>query len=155
MRPISATAFALGCITLAGCSIKQTVTPVAFSGDQAPQICLIPAEGLRAGFNATYTAQLRSKGFETREMPPGTPPASCALATTYIGQWSWDMALYMSYADIQVFENGRRVGQALYDSTSGGARMGKFINAQAKIIEMTNQLFPDASYGTTQATNFP
>lgn len=155
MRPISATAFALACITLAGCSIKQTVTPVAFSGAQAPQICLIPAEGLRAGFNAAYTAQLRSKGFETRELPPGTPPASCALATTYIGQWSWDMALYMSYADIQVFENGRRVGQALYDSTSGGARMGKFIDAQAKIIEMTNQLFPDASYGTTQATNSP
>ncbi len=58
----------------------------------------------------------------------------------------------MSYADIQVFENGRQVGQAHYDSTSGGARMGKFINAENKIIEMTNQLFPAASYGSTQAS---
>ena len=39
---------------------------------------------------------------------------------------------------------------ALYDSTSGGARMGKFIDAQNKIIEMTNQLFPEVVYGTTR-----
>jgi hypothetical protein len=112
---------------------------------------MIPAAGLREGFNTTYTAQLRSKGFQTRELPPGSPPANCALSTTYIGTWSWDLALYMSFADIQVFENGRRIGQALYDSTSGGARMGKFIDAQRKIIEMTNQLFPNADYSITQA----
>ena len=155
MRLTSATAFAFACITLSGCSIKQTVTPVALSAARSPEICMIPAEGLRAGFNTTYTAQLRSKGFQTRELPPGTTPGSCALSTTYIGQWSWDLALYMSYADIQVFENGRQVGQALYDSTSGGARMGKFIDAQSKIIEMTNQLFPNPSYATTRATNAP
>ncbi|MBF6031113.1 hypothetical protein ICY20_25505 [Pseudomonas sp. P115] len=155
MRLTMAPALLLTALALTGCSIKQTVTPVTFTSAPAPQICMIPAEGLRAGFNTTYTAQLRSKGFQTRELPPGTPPASCALATTYIGQWSWDMALYMSYADIQVFENGRRIGQALYDSTSGGARMGKFIDAQSKIIEMTDQLFPNASYGTPQVSQFP
>ncbi|MFL1415651.1 Sbal_3080 family lipoprotein [Pseudomonas fildesensis] len=155
MRPMLAPAFVLTALALSGCSITQTVTPVSFAATQSPEICMIPAEGLRAGFNTTYTAQLRSKGFQTRELPPGSPPASCALATTYIGKWSWDMALYMSYADIQVFENGRQVGQAQYDSTSGGARMGKFIDAQSKIIEMTQQLFPNASYGTTQATNVP
>lgn len=155
MRLIIAPACMLTVLTLAGCSIKQTVTPVALSGAQGPEICMIPAEGLRTGFNTTYTAQLRNKGFQTRELQPGSPPSSCALSTTYIGQWSWDMALYMSYADIQVFENGRQVGQALYDSTSGGARMGKFIDAQSKIIEMTHQLFPNASYGPGLATNAP
>ena len=155
MRLTITPVFMLTALTLSGCSIKQTVTPVTFSGAQAPEICMIPAEGLRAGFNTTYTAQLRSKGFQTRELRPGSPPSSCALSTTYIGQWSWDMALYMSYADIQVFENGRQVGKALYDSTSGGARMGKFIDAESKIIEMTNQLFPNASYGTKQPTNAP
>ena len=152
MRPLLVPAFMLTALALSGCSIKQTVTPVALSPAQSPEICMIPAEGLRAGFNTTYTAQLRSKGFQTRQLPPGSPPASCALSTTYIGQWSWDLALYMSYADIQVFENGRQVGQAHYDSTSGGARMGKFINAENKIIEMTNQLFPAASYGSTETS---
>ncbi|MBJ2216528.1 hypothetical protein HU730_022460 [Pseudomonas sp. SWRI22] len=157
MRRITALAFVLACSALTGCSITQTVTPVPASTVHSPEICMIPAAGLREGFNTTYTAQLRSKGFQTRELPPGTPPANCALSTTYIGTWSWDMALYMSFADIQVFENGRRIGQALYDSTSGGARMGKFIDAQSKIIEMTNQLFPHTDYGKTagQANRLP
>lgn len=157
MRRITALAFVLACSALTGCSITQTVTPVPSSTVHSPEICMIPAAGLREGFNTTYTAQLRSKGFQTRELPPGTPPANCALSTTYIGTWSWDMALYMSFADIQVFENGRRIGQALYDSTSGGARMGKFIDAQSKIIEMTNQLFPHTDYGKTagQANRLP
>lgn len=155
MRLRTVPAFAVICLALTGCSIKQTVTPVALPSTHSPEICTIPAEGLREGFNTTYTDQLRSKGFRTRQLPPGSPPASCALSTTYIGKWSWDMALYMSFADIQVFEDGRNVGQALYDSTSGGARIAKFIDAQSKIIEMTDQLFPNASYGIDRATNAP
>ncbi|MBK5478175.1 hypothetical protein JFU04_19000 [Pseudomonas sp. TH21] len=155
MRPLSASAVVLTALFLSGCSITQTVTPVALSPAQSAEICMIPAAGLRSGFNSTYTAQLRSKGFQTRELPPGSPPASCALSTTYIGTWSWDFALYMTFADIQVFENGHRIGQALYDATWGGGRPDKFISAQNKIIEMTNQLFPAASYANPQATHFP
>ncbi|WP_248749145.1 Sbal_3080 family lipoprotein [Pseudomonas sp. MWU15-20650] len=150
MHRVTVIAFVLACSALTGCSITQTVTPVPSSTVHSPEICMIPAAGLREGFNTTYTAQLRSKGFQTRELPPGSPPANCALSTTYIGTWSWDLALYMSFADIQVFENGRQIGQALYDSTSGGARMGKFIDAHSKIIEMTNQLFPNTDYTLTQ-----
>ena len=150
MHRLPALALALAGAALSGCSITQTVTPVAFSTPPSDEICMIPVEGLRAGFNATYTAQLRSKGFKTRELPPNTPPSVCALSTTYLAKWSWTFGLYMSLADIQVFENGHRVGQALYDSTSGGARLGKFINAQRKIIQMTNQLFPNPTYATSR-----
>jgi hypothetical protein len=137
-------------LLISGCSIKQTVTPAALSIEQPQEICLIPAEGLRAGFNATYTTELKNKGFHTRELPAGSPPSVCALSTTYIGEWSWDLALYMTYANIQVFENGRRVGQAEYDANWGGGRPDKFINAQNKIIEMTQQLFPKPFYGTSK-----
>ena len=37
-----------------GCSIKQTVTPAELSSEMTPEICLIPAEGLREGFNTAY-----------------------------------------------------------------------------------------------------
>jgi hypothetical protein len=149
MRITFIPALALITLSMTGCSIKQTVTPATLPADQPPEICLIPAEGLRTGFNTTYTAQLKSKGFQTRELPPGTPPSSCALSTTYIGKWSWDLALYMVYADIQVFENGRRIGQAEYDATWGDGRPDKFIDAQNKIIELTNQLFPNPVYRAT------
>lgn len=35
---------------MTGCSIKQTVTPANLSAELAPEICTIPAVGLRAGF---------------------------------------------------------------------------------------------------------
>lgn len=133
-------------LAMSGCSIKQNVAPAALSADPPPEICLIPAQGLRAGFNTVYTAQLRSKGFQTRELPPGSAPDTCPLSTTYIGNWAWDLALYMYFADIRVYENGRQVGQAQYDASWGGGRLDKFIDAQNKITELTNQLFPNASY---------
>ncbi|KPW40614.1 Lipoprotein [Pseudomonas coronafaciens pv. atropurpurea] len=131
-----------------GCSIKQTITPVELSSNLAPDICMIPAEGLREGFNTTYVRLLTEKGFNTRQLPPGSSPSSCPLTTTYIGTWSWDMAIYMSYADIRVYQFGQQVGQAEYDSRWGGGRViDKFIIAEKKITEMTNQLFPKGAAG--------
>ena len=113
-------------------SSKQ-VTPAELSSEMTPEICLIPAEGLREGFNTTYENLLKSKGFHTRQMPPGSALSSCPLSTTYIGTWSWDLAIYMSYADIRVYQYGQQVGQAEYDSRWGGGRvLDKFINAEKK-----------------------
>lgn len=150
-----------GCSVLAalamvsGCSIKQTVTPAVMSSEISPEICLIPAEGLREGFNTTYDTQLKKKGFHTRQIPSGSSPSSCRLSTTYIGTWSWDLALYMSYADIRVFEDGKQVGHAEYDSRYGGGRViDKFVNAEKKITEMTDLLFPEGAAGLKGAQAF-
>jgi len=139
-------------VLASGCSIKQVVEPAMLSANTSPEICLIPAEGLREGFNTTYTAQLQKKGFQTRQLSPGSNPSSCHLSTTYIGTWSWDLALYMSYADIRVFEDGKQIGRAEYDSRYGGGRViDKFINAEKKITEMTDLLFPAGANGVKRA----
>lgn len=131
-----------------GCSITQTVTPAALSSDLSPEICMIPADGLREGFNTTYVRVLTEKGFHTRQIASGSSPSSCPLTTTYVGTWSWDMALYMSYADIRVYQYGKQIGQAEYDSRRGGGRViDKFIDAEKKITEMVNQLFPGGAAG--------
>ncbi|HAQ25488.1 MAG TPA: hypothetical protein DCQ80_05900 [Pseudomonas sp.] len=129
-------------LVISGCSIKQNVTPATLSAELAPEICMIPAPNLRAGFTTAYQASLAEKGFNTRLMAPGSSPGRCALATTYIGNWGWDLALYMKYADIRVYEKGRQVGQAEYDARWGGGRLDKFISAENKIAELTDQLFP-------------
>lgn len=79
---------------LYNCSIKQTVTPAEFA--PAPEICLIPAEGLREGFNTTYTNLLKTKGFQIRQLASNSLPSACSLSTTYVGTWNWDLLLYMS-----------------------------------------------------------
>lgn len=131
----------------AGCSIKQTVTPAEMSAELMPEICMIPAIGLRAGFNVTYQQQLTAKGFKTRQLAPGSSPNRCPLSTTYTGSWGWDLALYMKYADIRVYESGRQVGQAEYDARWGSGRPDKFISAENKIAELTHQLFPSGAAG--------
>lgn len=137
----------LAALSATGCSIKQAVTPAELSAELAPEICTIPAIGLRAGFNTTYQQLLMEKGFRTRQLAPGSNPNRCPLSTTYTGSWGWDLALYMKYADIRVYQHGRQVGQAEYDARWGGGRPDKFISAENKIAELTHQLFPAGASG--------
>lgn len=136
---------------LSGCSIKQQVDPAELAATLAPDICLIPGNGVRDGFTNAYSDALRDKGFSVRTLHMGASPSRCPLSTTYTGNWRWDFALYMSYADIRVFEGGRQVGKAVYDARSGGGRPDKFISAESKIIELTDQLFPAGTSGLGQA----
>lgn len=139
MRLLLAT-FAL--LALCGCSIKQNVTPATLVTPASNEICMIPAQGLREGFHNAYREQLQQKGFVIVEKAPGSSTSSCALATAYTANWAWDLAMYMVYADIRVFQNGRQVGHANYDAKMGGGRLDKFIDAENKIAELTHQLFP-------------
>lgn len=132
-------------LVLAGCSIKQNVTPARFEASQAPQICMIPAKGLRQSFHEAYKAQLERKGFEVIEKPSASSPGICPLSTQYTANWNWDLAMYMSYADIRVFQQGAQIGHANYDAKWGGGRLDKFIDADRKIAELTDQLFPNGA----------
>lgn len=67
--------------------------------------------------------------------------AASAAPSTYTANWRWDLALYMAFADLRIFTNGKQAGQATYDSLSGGANMSKFIKADEKIGELVDQLF--------------
>jgi hypothetical protein len=50
--------------------------------------------------------------------------------------------MYMSYADIKAYNGGKVIGEANYDATRGGMNTGKFIDADKKIRELVDRLFP-------------
>ena len=125
---------------LAGCAIQQTVTPVARV--EGRQICIISNPAVRAGFVQAYERSLVNKGYTVRQLPPAAATSDCPVTSTYTANWRWDLAMYMAYAEIKVFSNGRAIGEAKYDSLRGGANMNKFISAESKIDELVNQLFP-------------
>jgi hypothetical protein len=61
-----------------------------------------------------------------------------------MGRWKWDVALYMALAEIKIFRNGEKVGEAIYDSRKGsfaGGGFKKFIKGEEKIYELVNLLF--------------
>jgi hypothetical protein len=125
---------------LSGCAIHQTVKPVEhFSGKE---VCIIENPSVRAGFLESYKRALSVKGYLARQLPPSALITECDITSTYNAIWRWDLALYMTYAEIKVYSRGKTIGEAKYDSQRGGANMGKFIDAKKKIDELVNQLFP-------------
>jgi len=136
------TAIIAGLFALSGC-ISQTIDPVKINPTLTPEICMIAkTKKVRQGFTDTYRAALQEKGFTVKQLPPASNPSDCHLSTQYMARWKWDLALYMSYAEITVYEDGRPAGKALYDARKAGLALTKFISAEDKIRELVNALFP-------------
>lgn len=125
---------------ISGCAIHQTVSPVADLNES--QICVIDNPSVKVGFIEAYKRALIAKGYAVRQLPSSASITECRITSTYSASWRWDLALYMAYAEIKVYNHGKPIGEAKYDSQRGGANMGKFIDAEKKIVELTNQLFP-------------
>jgi hypothetical protein len=128
-------------IVFVGCAIHQRVEPVPRL--ESREICIVNNPNVREGFLAAYQGALTAKGLRPKVLDQSALPDACPLTSTYTANWRWDLALYMAFADIAVYSNGKKVGQAVYDSLGGGGNLGKFINAEEKIKELVEQLFPN------------
>ncbi len=92
---------------------------------------------------------LGAKGYQVRQLPASASLVQCPITSTstYTANWRWDLATYMALAEIKVYNQGKPVGEAKYDAMHGGGNMGKFIDADKKINELVNQLFPGGAGG--------
>ena len=129
--------------SLSGCAITQSVKPVNTA--DISEVCIVQNPPVRAGFLQTYVRLLGTKGYKVTQLPPGSTSSACPVVSTYMGLWSWDLALYLSFAEITVFRNGSEEGKAVYDSRGGGANMNKFVKGEEKITELVNALFPGSA----------
>lgn len=123
---------------LTACSITQNVEPAQLVSQQP--LCIIENPNVRQGFLNEYAAALTDKGIPHQIVNARTVPASCEWTSTYTASWTWDLALYMSYAEIKVFHRGQLDGEAIYDSRRGGGNLSKFIDAEEKVRELVNEL---------------
>ncbi len=131
---------ALVLLALTGCSINQTVKPVEqFAGKE---ICIVENTAVRESFLSAYKKALDGKGFITRKVTAESVGNSCPIVSTYSANWRWDLAMYLAYAEIKVYNNGQPSGEAIYDAMGGGGNPGKFISADNKVTELVAQLFP-------------
>ena len=127
-------------LLLGACAIHQKVQPVAqFS---AQEICVIENTAVRASFLEAYQRALAAQGYTVRRLGSSASVNDCSVTSTYSASWRWDLALYMAYADLKNYHQGVLAGSANYDAMRGGGNMGKFIDADQKITELTQQLLP-------------
>ena len=125
---------------LTGCAILQSVEPVR-EIDQK-YICIIENAKVREGFLKAYAEALVNRGFEVRVLDGTASVSDCPITSSYTAEWNWDLAIYMSYANIQIYEYGELVGEVVYSSKRGGGNLGKFVDAESKIKELVYELFP-------------
>ncbi|NHZ96991.1 Sbal_3080 family lipoprotein [Massilia sp. CCM 8734] len=133
----------LALFALSGCAIHQTVKPVERLDSKT--VCIVQNGNVRATFLDAFERALSNKGYEVRRLDSDASLIACPVTSTYTASWRWDLAMYMSYADIVVYKNGKPSGKATYDATRGGGNMGKFIGAEKKITELVDQLFPSTA----------
>jgi hypothetical protein len=138
--PVLAACFAAFASFLSGCAIYQKVTPVERFEEK--QVCIIENAAVRVGFIEAYKRALIDKGYAVKQLPTASAITECTITSTYTANWQWDLALYMAYAEIKVFKDGKPIGEAKYDARGGAGNPDKFIAAEKKIAELVNLLFP-------------
>ncbi|ASJ95382.1 Sbal_3080 family lipoprotein [Shewanella marisflavi] len=120
------------------CSIKQRIDPVQVG--RSDEVCIQKNPDVRQGFLAEVEKVLTEKQIKYRVLEQLDAAQQCEWTATYTANWAWDLALYMVYAEIKVFHQGRLDGEAIYDARRGGANMNKFIDAEPKIRELIEEL---------------
>jgi len=123
---------------ISGCAINQQVERAELSKDA--RVCIVENKDVRHGFLDELERVLQDKGIDYIVTDRSYANQNCEWSATYVARWSWDLALYMAYAEIRVYKNGVLDGSAVYDSTGGSANLSKFIDAEEKIRELVEEL---------------
>lgn len=126
------------------CTITQTANPVIGLRDSSVQICVIEKLDVRPVFRDELVRAIQEHGFSVRILPPDAPVEACSLSMTYDAKWSWDFVPYMAWAEITVYRDGQRAGEALYSAPRGGWSLTFRIyeSTASKVDTMVDQLFP-------------
>jgi hypothetical protein len=132
-------------LALSACAIRQDIAPVTFAPTASREICIVEHTPTRTTFRDAYQQALQERGFSARIVPANSALNVCPVTTTYVARWSWDFTIYMAYAEMRVYHDGRQAGRALYDSRMGGMRLDKWVDAEAKVREMVDQLYADGA----------
>jgi len=126
-------------VLLQGCTIDQNVNCVA--DKDIAKITIIENPAVRGTFLDAVKAAVKEQGVAAEIGPASSLPENYPYAMTYTANWTWDMALYLVYTEINIYQKGEEIGKAVYDARRGGFNMGKFINAEEKVHELVGELF--------------
>ncbi|MEY4720233.1 MAG: hypothetical protein RL563_2851 [Pseudomonadota bacterium] len=121
-----------------GCSIKNTVIPVE---KQLSELCIKNNKKvLMEGFLPELIKQIEQNNIKT-VLIEEFDKVSCPNSMEYTANWRWDLVMYLTYAELRVYESDTLLGKGIYDATWGGARLDKFGKTENKLKPITDELF--------------
>jgi hypothetical protein len=134
--------FSVLVLLLSGCSITQSIDPIKA---QISQVCVLDnPKVFMKEFQPEMQKQIEEKGYPTK-VYTGARPADCSHHLEYTANWQWDMAMYLTYAEMRVYDRVGLAGKAVYDARRGGGRLDKFGRTAEKIKPLVDELFGSAS----------
>ena len=134
-----------------GCTINRHVNSVS-PGTRISKIYIEENNGIHmSGLMPEVVTQLRMLGF-VPVMYSGQPPEDAVHTMKVTANWKWDMAMYLSYFQATLSENGRTIGGVEYDARKGSGNMGKFGHTAEKIRPLLLELMKGAKRGQPGAT---
>ena len=154
--------FPLSVLLLAGCAATQTITEF----DEAPPntVCIAKHEAVREGILEALEEGFRQHGARTTVVraiyeekhalwTPQIYPdevKSCDAIAFYVANWTWDLSMYMYFANIWITDQAmtKKIAQATYQ-TGGGP--DKWINARKKILELVDEMYESVGQQVTAA----
>jgi hypothetical protein len=125
---------------VSGCAISRNVTP-AHAGATIDRVYVLENDKVRMeGLLPEMLSQIEQLGFPAESYRGNLPPGA-RFHMTYTANWNWDMAMYLTYFQATLHEDGRVVGQAEYDARRGGSNMKKFGKTSEKIRPLFEEMF--------------
>jgi hypothetical protein len=124
---------------LAGCTSVR-VQPVA-ADNRIEHICIQENPKVQVGdFVAVMQEGFQTHGITSQVVRESTP-AGCRYTSTYTARRTWDMAMYMTDAQIDIHRDGRQIASANYHlKGKGGFALNKWAGTRAKILPVIDQL---------------
>lgn len=156
LKPHLYTCIIVSLLTLSGCAAKQQIT--GFQKVPPKNICVARHEAVREGFHNALLEALERNLATVKTVPanyvekhqawhPTVGDESidhCDAFAFYVANWTWDITMYMYYANIWITdpEMNQKIAQATYQ-TGGGP--DKWINAKKKVDELVDQIYQQTS----------
>lgn len=129
-----------GLLTLVACTVVE-VKPIDRVAHDIDKICIEQNDAVKpAGFLPMLEGSFASHGIAT-ERYHGKPSDSCEYTATYVAHWNWDIAVYLTDAEVVIRRGGEEVGRAVYHlRNKGGLDMGKWSSAESKMQPVMDKL---------------
>jgi hypothetical protein len=125
-------------VLAAGCTITTHVEPVPER--VIPSVCVQENGAVWSKeFLPTLREQLGRHGIETTVFQGERPPG-CRYHLEYEAQWKWDMAVYLAFTDIRLYEDGVLIGRGTYDARGGSGRLDKFGRGDEKLARLLDEV---------------
>ena len=128
------------CIVLVtGCASTAVVEPVDAKAHQIEQVCIVENPKAEvADLVVVLEAGFARHNIRTAKYEKSRLPANCEYTLTYIARQEWDLATFMSFAQLQIHHAGRVIASAEYDHS--GFDTDKWRRTATKIDPLIDEL---------------